>query len=55
MNLRLVAINTTNVNRKERERERERERETIRKVPTHFKYSKYIENIARMHGKCMNM
>ena len=51
MNLRLVAINTTNVNRKERERERE----TIRKVPTHFKYSKYIENIARMHGKCMNM
>ena len=27
----------TNVNRKEKERE------TIRKVPTHFKYNKYIE------------
>ena len=49
------AINTTNVNKKERERERERERETIKKVPKHFKYNKYIENRARMHGECMNM
>ena len=39
----------TNVNRKEREKE------TIRKVPTHFKYNKYIEKQVRMHGECMNM
>ena len=43
----------TNVNRKERERKRERE--TIRKVPTYFKYSKYIEKRVHIPGKCMNM
>ena len=47
----LGAIDTTNINKKERERERE----TIRKVPTYFKYSKYIENRVRMHGECINM
>ena len=34
---------------------REGERETIRKVPTHFKYNKYIEKRVHMHGECMNM
>ena len=48
--LRLGAIDTTNVNRK-----RGRERETIRKVPKQFKYNKYIEKRVRMHGECMNM
>ena len=50
VDLRLGAIDTTNVNRK-----RGRERETIRKVPKQFKYNKYTEKIVRMHGKCMNM
>ena len=36
--LRLGAIDTTNVNRK-----RGREKETIRKAPTQFKYNKYIK------------
>ena len=48
--LRLGAINTTNVNRK-----RGRERKTIRKDPKQFKYNKYIEKRVRMHGECMNM
>ena len=48
--LRLGAIDMTNVNKK-----RGRERETIRKFPTHFKYSKYIEKRVCMHGECMNM
>ena len=38
VDLRLGAIDTTNVNRK-----RGREKETIRKAPKQFKYSKYIE------------
>ena len=38
VDLRLGAIDTTNVNRK-----RGRERKTIRKVPSNFKYNKYIE------------
>ena len=38
VDLRLGAIDTTNVNRK-----RERERKTIKKVPSNFKYNKYIE------------
>ena len=50
VDLRLGAINTTNVNRIERGK-----KETIRKVPTHFKYSKYIEKRVHMHEKCMNM
>ena len=50
MDLHLGAINTTNVNRIERGK-----KETIRKVPTHFKYSKYIEKRVHMHEKCMNM
>ena len=49
-NLRLGAIDTTNVNRK-----RGRERETIKKVPKQFKYNKYIKKRVRMHGECMNM
>ena len=44
------AIDMTNVNRK-----RGRERNTIRKVPSNFKYNNYIEKRVRMHGKCMNM
>ena len=50
MDLLLGAIDTTNVNRK-----RGRERKTIRKVPSNFKYNKYIEKRVRMHRKCMNM
>ena len=38
VDLHLSAIDTTNVNRK-----RGRERKTIRKVPSNFKYNKYIE------------
>ena len=38
VDLRLGAIDTTNVNKK-----RGREKETIRKAPTQFKYNKYIE------------
>ena len=48
--LRLGAIDTTNVNRK-----RGRERKTIRKALKQFKYTKYIEKRVRMHGECMNM
>ena len=48
--LRLGAIDTTNVNKK-----KGRERETIKKVPKQFKYNKYIEKRVRMHGECMNM
>ena len=44
VDLRLGAIDTTNVNEK-----RGRERETIKKVPTHFKYNKYIEKRVCMH------
>ena len=50
VDLRFGAIDTTNVNRKERERERDNQ-----KIPTHFKYNKYIKNRACMHGECMNM
>ena len=38
VDLRLGAIDTTNVNRIEREK-----KETIRKAPKQFKYNKYIE------------
>ena len=44
VDLRLGAIDTTNVNRK-----RGRERKTIRKAPKQFKYSKYI----KMEYVCM--
>ena len=50
VDLRLGAIDTTNVNRIKRGK-----KETIRKAPKHFKYNKYIEKKVRMHGKCMNM
>ena len=49
VDLRLGAIDTSNVNRK-----RGKERETIRKVPSSFKYQEYWKEV-RMHGKCMNM
>ena len=51
--LHLGAIDMTNVNGKETEREKKRE--TIRKVPTHFKYNKHIEKRVHMHEKCINM
>ena len=38
MNLRLSAINTTNINKIEKGK-----KETIRKAPKQFKYNKYIE------------
>ena len=50
MDLRLGAIDTTNVNRN-----RGRERKTIRKVPSNINNIKYIEKKVRMHEKCMNM
>ena len=50
VDLRLGAIDTTTVNKK-----RGRKRKTIRKVPSYFRYNKYIEKRVRMHGKCMNM
>ena len=50
VDLRLGAIDTTNVNRK-----RGRERKSIRKVPSSINNIKYIERKVRMHGKCMNM
>ena len=50
VNLRLGAIDTTNVNRI-----RDKKRRTIRKVPINNNNIKYIENKVRMHGKCMNM
>ena len=47
----LVAINPTNINRiKERKKRR-----TIRKFPSKINNIKYIENKVRMQGKCMNM
>ena len=50
VDLRLGAIDTTNVNRK-----RGRKRKKIKKVPSNFKYNNYIEKRVRMHGKFMNM
>ena len=50
VDLRLGAINTTNVNRK-----RGRERKIIRKVPSSNNNNTYNENKVHMHGKCMNM
>ena len=50
VDLRLSAIDTTNVNRR-----RGRERKTIRIAPKQFKYNKYNEKGVRMHGECMNM
>ena len=50
VDLRLGAIDTTNVNRI-----RDKKRRTIRKVPINNNNIKYIENKVRMHGKCMNM
>ena len=40
MDLRLGAIDTTNVNKIERGR-----KETIKKAPKRFKYNKYIEKV----------
>ena len=50
VDLRLGAIDTTNVNRI-----RDKKRRTIRKVPINNNNIKYIENKVCMHGKCMNM
>ena len=50
VDLRLGAIDTTNVNRI-----RDKKRRTIRKVPINNNNIKYIENKVRMHGKCMNI
>ena len=50
VDLRLGSIDTNKHKYK-----REGERKTVRKVPTQFKYSKYIEKRVRMHGKCINM
>ena len=50
VDLRLCAIDTTNINRK-----RGRKRKTIKKVLSNLKYNNYIEKRVRMHGKCMNM
>ena len=50
MDLRLGAIDTTNVNRK-RGKERKDNQKSLKK----FKYNKYIEKRVRMHEKCMNM
>ena len=50
VDLRLGAIDTTNVNRK-----RGKERKDNKKSPKQFKYNKYIEKRVRVHGKCMNM
>ena len=49
VDVRLGAIETSNVNK-----QRGRERETIRKVPSGFKYQEYWKEV-HMHGKCMNM
>ena len=51
VNLRLGAIDTTNVNRNRGKKKKR----TIRKVPSSFNNIKYIENKVCMHGKCMNM
>ena len=50
--LRLGAIDTTNVNRNRGKKE---EKKTIRKDPSSNNNSKYNEKKVRMHGKCMNM
>ena len=50
VDLRLGAIDTTNVTEIEREKEK-----TIRKVSSNINNIKYIEKNVRMHGKCMNM
>ena len=51
VDLRLGAIDTTNVNRnKGRKKKR-----TIRKVPSNINNIKYIEKKVRIHEKCMNM
>ena len=51
VDLRLGAIDTTNVNRnKGRKKKR-----TIRKVPSNVNNIKYIEKNVRMHGKSINM
>ena len=42
------------INRKQEEREKKKEK-TIRKVPSNFKYNKFIEKKVHMHGECMNM
>ena len=52
VDLRLSAIDTTN--RKQEEREKKKEK-TIRKVPSNFKYNKFIEKRVHMHGECMKM
>ena len=52
VDLRLDAIDMTNVNRN---RGKKKKRRTIRKSPKQFKYIKYMEKRVRMHGKCMNM
>ena len=49
MDLRLGAIDTTNVNKK-----RERKKDNQKSLKQ-FKYNKYIEKRVRMNGKCMNM
>ena len=50
--LRLGAIDTTNVNRNRGKKEKKK---TIRKDPSSNNNSKYNEKKVRMHGKCMNM
>ena len=51
VDLRLAAIDTTNINRIRGRKKRRK----IRKVPSNNNNIKYIENKVRMHGKCMNM
>ena len=50
--LRLGAIDTTNVNRNRGKKEKKK---TIKKDPSSNNNSKYNEKKVRMHGKCMNM
>ena len=50
VDLRLGAIDTTNVNKKRR-----RERKDNQKSPKQFKYNKYIEKRVRINRKGMNM
>ena len=50
VDLRLGAIDSTNVNRF-----RGRRREEQSESPKQFKYIKYMKRRVRMHGKCMNM
>ena len=51
VDLRLSAIDTTNVNRF-RGRKKEKNNQ---KSPKQFKYIKYMERRVSMHGKCMSM